>query len=113
MMLLSYLGRDTFIKQVYWQMIGAMLSSRFLALIGPLGCGKSSLIHTGLLSLLRNKSFYSELHPLQVTMLSADQPLVTLVDNLQRIVSKTTQSQLGEQFYLQMTHPDQQNSQYY
>ena len=62
---LDFFGRDDVVIAVY----EALVARGFIAIVGPSGSGKSSLVHAGLVPLLRRKGARL------VTMIPGDRPI--------------------------------------
>jgi len=78
----DFFGREAFIEQLLASLSDTAESRRFLALVGPSGSGKSSVLRAGLVPLLRRGAlrgsqqwFYAQISP-------GTSPLTTLTDAL-------------------------------
>lgn len=66
----DYFGRDSLVRRSVERLAGSTAGSRFLAVVGPSGSGKSSLVHAGVIPALRAGAvagsegwFYVTMHP--------------------------------------------------
>jgi WD40 repeat protein len=74
----DFFGRDALIQQLLWRMVEAHEYQRFLAVIGPSGSGKSSVVKAGLIPSLRAGAIQGSENWFIVEMLPGADPIVEL-----------------------------------
>jgi WD40 repeat protein/transcriptional regulator with XRE-family HTH domain len=72
---LDFFGRETLVERLKARMSAPEELSRFLAVVGPSGSGKSSVVRAGLLPALRQQLLPGGLQPLVVDMVPGTHPL--------------------------------------
>ena len=92
---LDFFGREAFIQRLLERLSSGGPSSRFLAVVGPSGSGKSSAVRAGLVAAIRGGAvpgsdawFVTEMHP-------GHHPLEELGDALMRIAVRPPADLLG------------------
>lgn len=76
----DFFGRDALIQQLLWRMVEAHEYQRFLAVIGPSGSGKSSVVKAGLIPSLRAGAIVGSENWFIVEMLPGADPISELED---------------------------------
>ncbi len=74
----DFFGREALIQQLLWRMVEAHEYQRFLAVIGPSGSGKSSVVKAGLIPSLRAGAIQGSENWFIVEMLPGADPIVEL-----------------------------------
>ncbi|MHB8628648.1 MAG: nSTAND1 domain-containing NTPase [Aggregatilineales bacterium] len=92
----DFFGRETLLEQLIAQLRQREAGSRFLAVVGPSGSGKSSAVKAGLIPALRNGALPGSDRGFVVEMTPGAAPFDELADALQRI-STTSSVDLGAQ----------------
>ncbi len=72
---LDFFGRELLTARLVSRMSGSEEMSRFLAVVGPSGSGKSSVVRAGLLPALREQKLPGGLQPLVVDLMPGTHPL--------------------------------------
>lgn len=68
-----------------WQLFDRLRSSRFVAVIGASGCGKSSLVKAGVLAELRDDRLANSSHWVTAMLTPGDRPLPLLLETLDQL----------------------------
>jgi WD40 repeat protein/serine/threonine protein kinase/DNA-binding SARP family transcriptional activator len=89
----DFFGRDALIRHLLARLEG---ETRFLAVVGPSGSGKSSAVHAGLIPALRRGALPSSEGWFIVTMQPGSNPFERLEEALLRVASEPPQDLLGQ-----------------
>ena len=90
----DFFGRDRLIQQLIQRMSENSEGSRFLAVVGPSGSGKSSVVKAGLIPKLRQGAMPNSADWFIAQMVPGDQPLVELENALLRVAANPPENLL-------------------
>jgi ABC-type sugar transport system substrate-binding protein/DNA-binding CsgD family transcriptional regulator len=92
----DFFGRETFIQQLLNRLAEPSPGQRLLALVGPSGSGKSSVVKAGLIPALRQGKLPGSAHWLLAEMLPGDHPFEELEIALLRVAATQPPSLLPQ-----------------
>ena len=92
----TFFGRDALIQELLMRMRENVAEARFLAVVGPSGSGKSSLVKAGLIPALRRGELPGSVHWFITQMVPGNNPFEALAAALERI-SLTPTKRIVEQ----------------
>lgn len=92
----DFFGRDALVSQLTDRLSEDHPLARFLAVVGPSGSGKSSVVHAGLIPALRRSTLLNARSWFIASFVPGEHPMLALEDALLRVASKPP-SHLGDQ----------------
>ncbi|MDP8957018.1 MAG: adenylate/guanylate cyclase domain-containing protein, partial [Actinomycetota bacterium] len=92
----DFFGRDALIERLLARLSESVEAARFLAIVGPSGSGKSSVVRAGLLPAIRRGALSGAVEHMVAVMLPGTQPLKELVGALQGIATQSRAAALEE-----------------